>query len=190
MQTRMAWAQQDPLLQAYHDNEWGRPLHDDRALFELLSLEGFQAGLNWLMVLKKRAAIKAAFYDFDIARVARMGDADLARLQADPNLIRNRQKLHAVVANAQAILRVQQEFGSLDQYLWAFVGGRPIVNHPQTEVDIPTQTPLSVRVAKDMKQRGFKFVGPVIIYSYFEGAGLIDDHLMGWQIPKDGRDAQ
>ncbi len=186
MTSRLAWAERDPLLLAYHDHEWGKPLHDDRALFELLSLEGFQAGLNWLMVLKKRAAINRAFHQFDIARVAKMTADDLAQLQANPELIRNRMKLQAVVTNAQAILRVQAEFGSFDRYLWGFVAGKPVVNRPQTEADIPTQSPLSQQIAKDMKKRGFKFVGPVIIYSYLEGAGLIDDHLEGWQA--EGRD--
>lgn len=180
----LQWAAQDPLLQAYHDQEWGVPVHDDQQLFELLCLEGFQAGLNWLMVLKKRAALRAAFHDFDIATCAAMTDAELAALQQDPALIRNRLKIAAVRANAQAVLRVQQEFDSYAAYLWGFVDDQPIVNHPQSAADIPTQTPLSQAVAADMKRRGFKFVGPVIIYSYLEGAGLIDDHLAGWQRPK------
>ncbi len=177
----LQWAAQDPLLQAYHDHEWGVPVHDDRQLFELLCLEGFQAGLNWLMVLKKRAALQAAFHGFDIDACAALTDAKLAALQQDPALIRNRLKISAVRANAQAVLRVQQEFGSFAAYLWGFVNGQPIVNRPQTAADIPTQTPLSQNIAADMKRRGFKFVGPVIIYSYLEGAGLIDDHLAGWQ---------
>ncbi|MFD1484597.1 DNA-3-methyladenine glycosylase I [Lacticaseibacillus baoqingensis] len=181
MVERLAWAAQDPLLQAYHDHEWGVPVHDDRALFELLSLEGFQAGLSWLIVLQKRAAIKQAFYDFELTAVAQMPPAKIDALAQDPQLIRNRLKLQAVVVNAQAIQRVQQAWGSFDAYLWHWVDGKPLVNRPQSQAEIPTQTPLSQTIAKDMKKRGFKFVGPVIIYSYLQGAGLVDDHLAGWR---------
>ena len=187
MTIRPTWATQDPLLTAYHDREWGQPLHDDRALFELLSLEGFQAGLNWLLVLKKRPALRAAFHQFDIDRVAAMTSDELAKLLEDPALIRNRLKLQAVVANAQAIQRIQQTQGSFDRYLWAFVANQPRINRPASEAEIPTRSVLSEQVAKDMKQQGFKFVGPVIIYSFLQGAGLIDDRLAGWHRQKDGR---
>lgn len=177
------WYDKDPLLREYHDHEWGVPHHDDQALFELLALEMLQAGLNWQMVLRKRAAFRAAFHQFDIDQVAAMQEPDIDALMQRPELIRNRRKLEAIVTNAQAVQHIQQEFGSFDAYLWAFVDGKPIVNRPQREADVASSTPLSAKAAKDMKQRGFKFVGPVIVYSYFEGAGLIDDHLADWHRP-------
>lgn len=169
------WPQTDPLLQQYYDAEWGRPVHDDQKLFEILTLEGMQAGLSWLTVLRKRAAFVSAFHQFDIGSVAKMSDADIDALMQNPALIRSRNKLHSVITNAQAIQAVQNEFGSFDAYLWRFVAGKPIINHPRSNADIPAQTPLSQAIAKDLKKRGFKFVGPVITYSFLQAAGLVND---------------
>lgn len=171
------WWETDPLLTAYHDDEWGRPSHDDRELFELLCLEAVQAGLSWLTVLRKRAAFKAQFADFDIDAVAKMTDAQLAAAMQNPGIIRNRRKLWAIVNNAQAVQNVQVTFGSFDAYVWQFTNGQVIRNRPATGADIPAQTDLSRRVAKDMKQRGFKFVGPTTVYSFLQAAGVVDDHL-------------
>lgn len=178
------WWQSDPLLQAYHDHEWGRPKHDDQQLFELLSLETLQAGLSWVTVLKKRAAFRAQFADFAIDVVAAMPDMALEAAMQNPAIIRNRRKLWAIRNNAQAVQRVQAAIGSFDAYIWGFTGGRQIVNRPRTSAEIPAQSDLSVRVAKDMKTRGFQFVGPTTIYSFLQGAGIIDDHLAGWQQPE------
>lgn len=174
------WGNLSPELKDYHDYEWGVPKHDDRELFELLSMETYQAGLNWRTVLQKRDAFNQAFYNYDVAKVAAMMPDDIDRLMQNPALIRNYRKLAATVTNAQAVIKVQQEFGSFDHYLWQFVDFKPIVNQPESPDAIPTQTELSVKLAADMKKRGFKFVGPVTIYSYLQGAGLIDDHLKGW----------
>ncbi|KRM72018.1 DNA-3-methyladenine glycosylase I [Lacticaseibacillus brantae] len=171
------WANATPELRAYHDQEWGIPQHGDDNLFELLSLETYQAGLSWQIVLKKRAAFNKAFHHFQINRVAKMTSEEIDALMTNPDIIRNRRKLEATVTNAQAIQRVQAEFGSFDQYLWDFVAGEPIVNAPKSPDEVPAQTELSQLVSKDMKKRGFKFVGPVTIYSYLQGAGLVDDHL-------------
>jgi len=171
------WADASPELRDYHDHEWGIPQHEDDKLFELLSLETYQAGLSWQIVLKKRAAFNRAFHHFKIKQVAKMTAGDIDELMQNPDIIRNRRKLEATVTNAQAVQRVQAEFGSFDQYLWNFVHGEPIINRPKRAEEVPAQTELSQLVSKDMKQRGFKFVGPVTIYSYLQGAGLVDDHL-------------
>lgn len=169
------WPDSDPLLRAYYDTEWGQPVHDDQHLFELLTLEGMQAGLSWLTVLRKRDAFKVAFHDFDIKRVAEMSEADIDALMQNPDLIRSRAKLNSVITNARAIQAVQQTFESFDEFLWQFVDHTPIINHPQTNADIPAQTELSQTLAKALKKRGFKFVGPVITYSFMQAAGLVDD---------------
>ncbi|MFD1429060.1 DNA-3-methyladenine glycosylase I [Lacticaseibacillus mingshuiensis] len=173
------WYDRDPVLRAYHDNEWGKPHHEDQGLFELMSLEILQAGLNWQLVLKKRAAFNATFHRFDPSAVAVMTEAELDAAMQDQALIRNRRKLNAIVQNAQATLRIQQEFGSLDTYLWGFVNHQPLVHAPATQADVPSASDESRALAKDMKQRGFSFIGPVTAYSYMQGAGLIDDHLRG-----------
>ena len=167
------------VLAAYHDAEWGVPVHDDRLLFEMLTLEGAQAGLNWDIILKKRAGYKRAFHDFDPGRVAAMTDAKLDKLRHDPGIIRNRLKIYSTRSNAAAILALQPEFDSFSSYLWGFVDGVPIVNVHADIADIPATSPLSDRISKDMRKRGFRFVGSTIIYAYIQGVGLVDDHFSG-----------
>ncbi len=175
--TRCEWAVgSDPLMLAYHDEEWGMPSHDDRFLFELLTLEGAQAGLSWSTILNKREGYRRAFADFDPAAVARFGPRDVERLLGDPGIIRNRLKIESTVNNAARVLEVQEEVGSLDAYLWAFVDGRPIVNAFRKVDEIPAETDLSRAISKDLKRRGFRFVGPTSIYAFMQSAGLVDDH--------------
>ena len=169
------WPDSDPLLRNYYDQEWGFPEHDDQKLFELLTLEGMQAGLSWLTVLRKREAFVAAFHQFKIETVAKMSSTDVDALMENPGLIRSRNKLNSVITNAQAIQKVQAEFGSFDEFLWQFVDHTPIINHPKSNADIPSQTELSQTVAKALNKRGFKFVGPVITYSFLQAAGLVND---------------
>ncbi|WP_125703842.1 DNA-3-methyladenine glycosylase I [Lacticaseibacillus daqingensis] len=171
------WGNKSPILKAYHDHEWGVPKHDDRALFELLALESLQIGLNWELVLLKRAAFNEAFHNFDLDQVARMTPADLEPLMQDARLIRNRRKLTSIVTNARAIQQIQADFGSFDAYVWQFTAGAQLVNRPKSAAAIPAQTELSARVAKDMKQHGITMIGPVSAYSFLQGAGVIDDHL-------------
>jgi DNA-3-methyladenine glycosylase I len=161
---------------AYHDSEWGVPVHDDRLHFEFLLLEGAQAGLSWYTVLRKRAAYRAAFADFDPEQVARFGDAEVAALLANPGIIRNRQKVHAAVTNARAFLDLQQEFGSFEAYVWRFVDGRPIVNSLRELSDYPATSPESDALSKDLRRRGFKFVGSTIVYAHMQATGLVNDH--------------
>jgi DNA-3-methyladenine glycosylase I len=166
-------------MQAYHDNEWGVPLHDDQALFELLILEGAQAGLSWSTILRRREAYRAAFARFDPSRVARFDDADVARLLADAGIIRNRQKIAAAIENARRVAAIQQEFGSLDAFVWSFVGGRPLVNAFTSLDQLPATTAESERLSKALRQRGFGFVGPTICYAFMQSAGLVNDHTVG-----------
>ncbi len=161
---------------AYHDEEWGVPLHDDRALFELLVLEGAQAGLSWYTVLRKRAAYREALHGFDPARLARLGAADVDRLMQNAGLIRHRGKLESIAGSARACLDVQAEQGSFARYLWSFVDGQPRVNAPRTLADYPATTPLSDALSKDLRKRGFKFVGSTIVYAFMQAAGLVNDH--------------
>jgi len=177
---RCHWAKaDDALMCAYHDTEWGVPLHDDRALFEVLCLEGAQAGLSWRTVLAKREHYRKVFHGFDIARVATMTDCALEKLLADPGIIRNRLKVTAARDNARATLDVIAEFGSLDGYLWSFVDGRPLVNRWQEPAEVPAATPLSDRMSKELKKRGFRFVGSTICYSLLQATGMVNDHLAG-----------
>ena len=171
------WAISDPLYLHYHDAEWGRPLHDDTALFELLILEGMQAGLSWLTILRKREYFRQAFDGFDPALVAAYGEEKVASLMGNPGIIRNRLKIRAAITNAQAFLRIQAEHGSFDHYLWSFVDGQPVVNSPATLADVPSRTELSDRLSQDLARRGFKFVGSTICYAYLQSAGLVSDHL-------------
>lgn len=175
---RCWWAVGDPLLIAYHDTEWGTPAHDDRALFELLVLEGAQAGLSWLTILRKRAAYQTAFSRFDPEAVARFDAARRRRLLGDPGIVRNRLKIESAVANARALLAVRDEFGSFDAYVWRFVGGTPIRKTRRKPKDIPAETPESGAMSKDLRRRGFTFVGPTICYAFMQAAGLADDHLV------------
>ncbi len=176
---RCFWAlDDDATMCAYHDREWGAPLHDDTQLFEFLVLEGAQAGLSWRTVLNKREAYRRAFLGFDIARVARMSDATLEKLLLNPELIRNRLKIVSARRNAQAALKVIDECGSLDAYFWSFVDGKPIRNRWRGRDDVPARTELSDRLSKDMQQRGFNFVGSTILYAHMEATGMVNDHLV------------
>lgn len=178
MKTRCAWAGDDPLYVTYHDEQWGVPLHDDQELFEMLVLEGAQAGLSWSTVLNKRENYRRAFDGFEIARVAAYGEEDVQRLLADPGIVRNRLKIRSAIRNAQAVLEIQQAFGSLDAFLWQFVDGVPIQNAWQELKDIPAQTPLAEAMSKELKQRGLNFVGPTICYALMQSIGMVNDHLV------------
>jgi DNA-3-methyladenine glycosylase I len=169
----------DPLYVAYHDEEWGVPVHDDRRLFELLVLEGAQAGLSWTTILRKREGYRRAFAGFEPEAVARFTARDVERLLADPGIVRNRLKVESAVANARAVLAVRDELGSLDAYLWSFVGGAPIVNAWRTLDELPSETSESMAMSRDLKRRGFRFVGPTVCYAFMQAAGLVDDHLVG-----------
>ncbi len=176
--TRCAWCGTDPLYRAYHDEEWGVPLHDERTLFEVLILEGAQAGLSWLTILKKREGYRRAFDNFDAERIARYDDKEMARLLADPGIVRNRLKIASSIGNARATLRIREEFGGLDAYFWRFVDGRPIRNAWTDLSQVPARTPLSDAISKDLQKRGFKFVGSTIVYAHMQATGLVNDHTM------------
>jgi DNA-3-methyladenine glycosylase I len=175
---RCPWAEKDPLYHPYHDEEWGVPSHDDRHLFEMLILEGAQAGLSWLTILRKRDAYRRAFDGFLPERVARYTEKRQAKLLADPGIVRNRQKVAAAIINAKLYLAVAKEHGSFASYLWGFVGGKPLQNHFRTLADVPARTPESDALAKDLTKRGFKFVGSTICYAYMQAVGLVNDHLV------------
>ena len=161
---------------AYHDREWGSPSHDDPHLFEMLTLEGAQAGLSWQTILNKREGYRKAFADFDVAKVARFTPAKIDRLLRDPGIVRNRLKVTSAVANAKAIIEIQRELGSLESYLWGFVGGAPIVNRRRRLADIPSESPASRAMSKDLKRRGFRFVGPTVCYAFMQATGMVNDH--------------
>lgn len=175
---RCAWAGADPLYVAYHDQEWGVPLHDDRLLFEFLVLDGMQAGLSWAIILKKRDNFRRAFDDFDPSLVARYDDTKVAALLADPGIVRNRLKVAATIQNARAFLQIQEELGSFDDYIWQFVGGQPKKNAWKHLSEIPARTPESDAMSKDLVRRGFKFVGSTICYAFMQAAGMVNDHLV------------
>lgn len=175
---RCEWTGSDPLYAQYHDKEWGVPLHDDRALFEFLSLEGAQAGLSWLTILKKRENYRKAFENFDPKKVARYDERKIATLLQDAGIVRNRQKIQATIDNARAFLQVQEEFGSFDRYIWGFVNGKPIVNGWKTLREIPAKTPSSESISKDLIKRGFRFVGPTIVYAHMQATGMVNDHIV------------
>ena len=177
--TRCWWAGNDPLYVQYHDEEWGRPQHDDRRLFEMLCLEGAQAGLSWITILRKRESYRTAFDSFDAEKVARYDEEKIDELMQNAGIVRNRMKIEAFIANARAFLAVQAEFGSFDAYIWRFVDGRPIVNTRAALSDIPARTPLSDAISKDLKKRGFTFVGSTIIYAHMQATGMVNDHLTG-----------
>lgn len=174
--TRCAWCGSDPIYLAYHDTEWGVPLHDETALFEFLILEGAQAGLSWLTVLKKREGYRRAFHGFDVEHIAHYGDEDVARLLADPGIVRNRLKIAAAIANARATLKIREEFGGLDAYFWRFVEGHPIQNAWKDISQVPARTSLSDAISKDLQKRGFKFVGSTIVYAHMQATGMVNDH--------------
>ena len=176
---RCPWCGDDPLYVAYHDREWGVPVRDDRALFEFLILEGAQAGLSWLTILRKREAYREAFEGFDPTRVAAMNGRAVRRLLADPGIVRNRLKIEAAIGNARAYLAVQEERGSFAAYIWSFVGDRPIQNAWTSLSRVPSTTPLAEAISRDLKQRGFRFVGPTIVYAHMQATGMVNDHLVG-----------
>lgn len=174
---RCGWAGDDPLMLRYHDEQWGVPVHDDVMLFEMLTLEGAQAGLSWSTILNKREGYRRAFARFDPAKVARFTARDRGRVVKDPGIVRNVAKIESTVKNAQAFLQVQKEFGSFDAYLWAFVKGAPVQGKRRSMSDIPASSPLAETLSKDLKKRGFGFVGPTIVYAFLQAVGVVNDHL-------------
>jgi len=177
--TRCSWAGDKPHMIRYHDKEWGRPVHHDRRLFEMLLLEGAQAGLTWDTILRRREGYRIAFAEFDPAKVAKFKANRKKQLLNDPGIIRNRLKIDAAVTNAQAFLTVQKECGSFDRYVWQFVDGEPKLNHRRTMADVPATSPESDALSKDLKKRGFRFVGSTIVYAFMQAVGMVDDHLNG-----------
>ena len=173
---RCEWAGTDPLMTDYHDQEWGVPLHEDQKLFEFLILEGMQAGLSWMTILRKRDNFRAAFDGFDPDKIAEYEQAKFEELMANAGIIRNRRKIEAATQNAKAFLEVQQEFGSFDSYMWQFVGGRPKVNAWKSMGEIPAKTEQSIAMSRNLKQRGFNFVGPTICYAHMQATGMVNDH--------------
>lgn len=174
---RCAWAT-TALSIPYHDEEWGRPVHDDRMLFEFLILEGAQAGLSWETILNKRDRYREAFLGFDPERVAKMNARSIDRLMRDPGIVRNRAKIESAIDNARAFLKVRAEFGSFDRYIWSFVGGKPVVNKWQRRSQLPASTPISEAMSEDLRKRGFRFVGPTICYAFMQAVGMVDDHVL------------
>lgn len=175
-ETRCGWVTDDPLYIAYHDEEWGIPVHDDRKLFEMITLEGAQAGLSWITVLKRRTGYREVFDQFDPQIIATYDEAKIQALKQDARIIRNERKIRSTVSNAQAFLKIQDEFGSFDAYIWQFVGGKPIQNAWQTLSDLPAQTDESLAMSKDLKKRGFRFVGATICYAFMQACGMVNDH--------------
>ncbi|NIM49278.1 MAG: DNA-3-methyladenine glycosylase I [Gemmatimonadales bacterium] len=175
--TRCAWLGDNPLMMAYHDEEWGVPVHDDRLHFEHLVLDGFQAGLSWAIILRKRDGFRKAFSGFDPEKLARYNRRSVERLLADPGIVRNRQKIEAAIANAKTFLRLQDEMGSFDEFIWQFVGGEPKQNRWRMLKQLPARTKESDAMSKALKQRGFRFVGSTICYAYMQAAGLVNDHI-------------
>ena len=173
---RCEWAGDDPVMVSYHDDEWGQPLHDERRLFEMLCLEGAQAGLSWAMILRRRDGYRAAYDDFDAERIARYDDARQAELLTDPRIIRNRLKVNAFRENARAVLRLRETDGGLDGYLWSRVDWQPVVNRFDSLSGIPVSSPLATELSRDLGRRGFRFVGPVIVYAYLQSVGVVNDH--------------
>jgi DNA-3-methyladenine glycosylase I len=179
VQIRCEWVPAgDPLYAAYHDEEWGVPSHEDSHLYEMLTLEGAQAGLSWATILRKREGYRTAFAGFDATAVARLGPADVERLLGDPGIVRNRLKVESAIVNARCVLAVQEELGSLDAYLWGFVGGEPLVGRWRTLGEIPAETAESRAVSRDLKRRGFRFVGPTVCYAFMQATGLVNDHVV------------
>lgn len=176
---RCQWCTDDPIYIAYHDNEWGRPVYDDRHLFEMLILEGAQAGLSWITILRKREAYREAFCDFEVATVAAFTEQDVARLMLNTGIVRNRLKISAAIHNARCVLELVSEGQTLSQFLWSFVDGQPVVNQGLAYDEIPTQTDQSVAMSRALKKRGFKFVGPTICYAFMQAVGMVNDHEKG-----------
>ena len=175
---RCAWCEKDDLYRDYHDNEWGKPVYDDETIFEFLILETFQAGLSWYTVLAKRENFRKAFDDFDLLKVANYSEEKMATLAENAGIIRNKLKIKATVSNAQAFIKVQEEFGSFSKYIWGFVDGKPIDNQPKNLSEVKATTPISDALSKDMKKRGFKFVGSTVIYAHMQATGMVNDHVI------------
>ncbi|MGL1932778.1 MAG: DNA-3-methyladenine glycosylase I [Desulfotalea sp.] len=176
MKIRCEWCGDDPLYKAYHDNEWGVPVYDDQLLFEFLILEGAQAGLSWLTILRKRENYRKAFHSFDCEIVASYGEEDRARMLADSGIVRNRLKIESAIKNAQGIIKIKEEYGSLSKYLWRYVDGAPLQNEWQSVAEMPAKTDISEIMSKDLKKRGFNFVGPTICYAFMQAVGMVNDH--------------
>ena len=177
MKNRCTWCGEDSLYIAYHDNEWGVPVHDDKLLFEFLILEGAQAGLSWITILKKRENYRKALHNFDYKKIANYSDDDIERLMANSGIVRNRRKIESTIKNALGFIKIQEEFGSFDSYLWNSVNGEPIQNHWKSMTEIPAKTELSEKLSKDLKKRGFNFVGPTICYAFMQAIGMVNDHV-------------
>jgi DNA-3-methyladenine glycosylase I len=187
---RCAWAGSDPLSVRYHDEEWGRPIHDDRMLFEMIVLEGAQAGLSWITILRKRENYRRAFDGFDPHVIAGYGARDVKRLLADEGIVRNRLKVESTITNARAMLDLQKAHGSLDAFLWGLAGGKPRVNRPRSLSEIPAKTPVSDAISKALRANGFRFVGSTIVYAFMQACGFVDDHVQGcFRARKSGRSA-
>jgi len=176
---RCWWCGEDSLYMAYHDEEWGTPVYDDSSLFEFLLLETFQAGLSWITILRKRENFRNAFDNFDYKKIAKYGQNKIDSLLEDAGIIRNKLKVHSAITNALAFQEIQKEFGSFSTYIWGFVDNKPIQNKLKTRADIPANTPLSLLISKDLKKRGFKFVGTTVIYAFMQATGMVNDHLVG-----------
>lgn len=176
--TRCAWCEKDDLYRNYHDNEWGKPVYDDETIFEFLILETFQAGLSWYTVLSKRENFRKAFDNFDLIKIANYSEDKMAKLAEDTGIIRNKLKIKATVTNAQAFIKVQEEFGTFSKYIWGFVDGKPIDNQPKTLSEVKATTPISDALSKDLKKRGFKFVGSTVMYAHMQATGMVNDHVM------------
>ncbi len=187
---RCEWSNNTELMAKYHDEEWGRPLHDDQKLFEFLILEGMQAGLSWSTILKKREAFRIAYEGFDVKKVAGFDQGKIDELMANPDIIRNKLKIEASINNAKRFLEVVKEFGSFDRYIWGFVNGEPIVNHWGKLSEIPAKTELSDKISADLKRRGFKFVGSTIVYAHMQATGMVNDHLIHCFCHPDGQEAK
>ncbi len=176
--TRCAWCEKDDLYRKYHDNEWGKPVYDDETIFEFLILETFQAGLSWYTVLAKRENFRRAFDNFDLKKIANYSEDKIAELAEDSGIIRNKLKIKATVTNAQAFIKVREEFGSFSKYIWGFVDGKPIDNKPKTLSEVKATTPISDALSKDLKKRGFKFVGSTVMYAHMQATGMVNDHVV------------
>ena len=174
---RCAWCEKDDLYRNYHDEEWGKPAYDDKILFEFLLLESFQAGLSWYTILKKRENFREAFDDFNFKKIANYSDDKIEELMNDAGIVRNKLKILATINNAQRFLEVQKEFGSFSKYLWNFVDGEPIINHPKTLKEVPATTEISDALSKDLKKRGFKFLGSTVVYAFMQAVGIVNDHV-------------
>ena len=175
---RCAWCEKDDLYRNYHDNEWGKPVYDDETIFEFLVLETFQAGLSWYTVLAKRENFRKAFENFDWNKIANYSEEKMTELAQDTGIIRNKLKIKATITNAQAFIKVQEEFGTFSKYIWAFVDGKPIDNKPKTIADVKATSEISDQLSKDLKKRGFKFVGSTVVYAHMQATGMINDHVM------------